>query len=103
VRIDRLWIGSCEGPWPRLCWTGPDLTAPLVLQAGQNDVWIGIVNQAGEGNVFDLPLASAPASQTYESWGLGQVRWESGGAFVDTPTWTQAPAELPWIFRLVGL
>jgi hypothetical protein len=28
-----------------------------VLQAGQNDVWIGIVNQAGEGNVFDLPLA----------------------------------------------
>jgi hypothetical protein len=102
TQLAREWLGTCDGRPMRPCWTGPTFDPPVIIEAGQQNVFVTIDRSGGEGGVFMLPVAGdASAAQKQESWGRGGVRWTQAGQLENHTDWTRAPADQPWIFRLL--
>jgi hypothetical protein len=102
IRLAQHWLGSCEGQTSKPCWTGPTFAQPVMIEAGEKNVFVVISRGGGEGGSFPLPVAAAasPAAEKQETWAIGGTSWSPHDA-PNRSTWTKVPADQPWIFRLL--
>lgn len=102
IRLAEHWLGSCDGQTSKPCWTGPTFAQPVMIEAGEKNVFVAISRGGGEGGSFPLPVADAasPAAEKQETWAIGGTSWSPPDA-PNRSTWTKVPADQSWIFRLL--